>query len=206
MSDIVRHDRRRQMLMDELEHRSRNSFQIIQTILHNSIQNPEDAEIAIGRVRALSLTNQLLTVSHGEPVLICELIENELRPHGHQGVSVAKCDIRVEGDVARCLAMILHELVTNAVKYGALRNKSGKLSICSEEHSSSLKMTWVETNEDPINIPKHSGFGSKLVIGMLRQIGGAIKPDFRLSGLVCEITVPNKTRAATSVALPASEK
>jgi two-component sensor histidine kinase len=191
MSELVQNDRQRQMLMDELQHRSRNSFQIIQAIIQNSIQNAEDAEVAIGRVRALSLTNQLLTTSQGQPVRLQEMIENELRPHGHPGATVAECDIRVEGDIARCLALVLHELATNAVKHGAFRKKSGTLNVRCERIGEVIRIKWTETNDDRIIVPEHHGFGSKLVVGMLRQVGGKVDAEFRPTGLVCEITVPD---------------
>jgi two-component sensor histidine kinase len=195
MNDLMLRDRQRQMLMDELQHRSRNSFQIIQAIIQNSIQNARDADVAVGRVRALAVTNQLLTASQGEPVPLQELIENELRPHGHPGATVAECDLRVEGDIARCLALILHELATNAVKHGAFRKKSGTLSVRCERIGQSIRVSWAETNDDRLTTaPDKRGFGSKLVVGMLRQVGGTIEVEFRPTGFVCEIIVPDKLR------------
>jgi CheY-like chemotaxis protein len=92
--------------------------------------------------------------------------------------------------VAQTLALALHELATNAAKYGALSTPSGKVHIAWEMSPSALSLTWTETGGPPVNVPGTQGFGTRLIgLSIQGQLNGNVSFDWRPEGLSCEITI-----------------
>jgi two-component sensor histidine kinase len=80
------------------------------------------------------------------------------------------------------MALLFHELATNAAKYGALAGSAGKISV--------LNLEWRESGGPPVNIPNHRGFGTRLFLRALEQFGGKVEITFASTGLVCKLSVP----------------
>jgi two-component sensor histidine kinase len=97
----------------------------------------------------------------------------------------------LEPDAAQAVAIVLHELATNAVKYGALSVAAGTIDLgWSHEGNKKLNLRWQEAGGPPVEEPKHKGFGGRVIERMINQLKGKTHFDWRREGVVCEITLP----------------
>ena len=160
-----------QMLLDELNHRVKNTLATVQSIAAQTLRtNPEPAlfrEAFESRLLALSKTHDLLTRNAWRDADLSALLDQEFSPYRREGdhrVSLRGPRLRLPARVAINLGLVLHELVTNAAKYGALSVAQGRLGVewslepapCG---NSRLRFTWRETNGPPVSPPKREGFG-----------------------------------------------
>ena|SRR5215471_4014841 len=110
------------------------------------------------------------------------------------------------------MALLFHELATNAAKYGALSHSAGKISICWSHTDPWLNLEWRESGGPPLTVPSHRGFGTRLLLGALEQFGGTADTTFASQGLVCKLSVPlseltqTASSDASAVALRAEPK
>jgi two-component sensor histidine kinase len=88
------------------------------------------------------------------------------------------------------MALLIHELATNAAKYGALSHSAGKISVCWSHSDPWLSLEWRESGGPPVTIPNHRGFGTRLFLRALEQFGGKVEAAFAPTGLVCKLSVP----------------
>jgi two-component sensor histidine kinase len=99
--------------------------------------------------------------------------------------------ILLEPSAAQAIAVVLHELTTNAAKYGALSVPGGRLQVEWSREGTVLVLRWTETDGPPVELPKKRGFGSRVMENMItRQLKGSLRFDWRPQGLACEITLP----------------
>ena len=187
-------------LTRELNHRLRNIFSIILTILKQTAAHyPEAAEYHRAlerRLRALSAATGLLDRNECEAVSISELIRLELAPFqdGHN-VMVSGPDVSIRRVYAQDLAIVLHELTTNAAKYGALNDLSGTLSVTwrlspDADDNNCLNLEWVERREHGIEPPQDSGFGMAVVRQSGSFFGGTASVEFEPQGLRYQLSIP----------------
>ena len=99
--------------------------------------------------------------------------------------------LTLDPNSAQTTAVTLHELATNAAKYGALTVSEGRVLVeWSRQHDGRLVLRWTETDGPPVKPPARQGFGTRVMEKMIRQIKGDIRFDWRAEGLVCEIAIP----------------
>jgi PAS domain S-box-containing protein len=191
-------EKRQALLMGELTHRVKNTLTLVMSIANRTIAGAKDMNdfrTAFGRrLEALAATHNLLAEGAWGGLTLEELIAAELAPYvavGSDRVQLQGIDVRIAPDTAVALGLVLHELVTNAVKYGALSNDAGRVSICATPRGEAVEIVWQEDGGPLVAPPEKMGFGQTVIA---RGLGGsgeeATKVEFRAEGLVCRMRVP----------------
>jgi PAS domain S-box-containing protein len=205
--DISKHKRaedRLQFLLDELNHRTQNTLATVQAIAVQTLRGATDKEVVDtfqGRILALSKAHSLLGREHWAGVSLRDVINQILQPFGLNDrrigrFSVEGGDVRLPPKAGLTLAMVFHELATNAAKYGALSNGgAGKIDIAwqvdATPQGDRIRLRWRESGGPRVTPPSRKGFGSRLIEGGLAQdLDGEVRLDYAPEGLVCQIEMP----------------
>jgi PAS domain S-box-containing protein len=191
-----------QLLINELNHRVKNTLATVQSIATQSLRNAATAvearDAVEGRLLALSRAHDVLTRENWDGAYLDEVIQQAIEPfQGTQGkrFEISGANIRLPPRIALAIAMAFQELGTNAVKYGALSNDTGHVAIewtvQNEEGEPHLKMIWREVNGPPVVAPLRRGFGTRLIERSLAQeLNGSVQIFFAPAGVVCTIDAP----------------
>jgi two-component sensor histidine kinase len=145
-----------------------------------------------GRINALARVHTILSLSSWRGAEIGRLVADEMAPYasGTQ-VRASGPELSLQPATAQTLALVLHELLTNSAKYGALSTLLGQLSIRWQTADEILALTWEETGGPLVREPTTRGFGTRgIVAGIEAQLGGKVAFDWRPEGLVCRLQVP----------------
>jgi two-component sensor histidine kinase len=178
--------RERELLFDELIHRGKNTFAVVSFIIASSLEeDKERAHEIVERVKAVSSTNDLITTSKTQTVMLRQILDQEFAAYGTARVTMNGGPIELSANAGRGFALIAHELVTNAVKHGALSSSRGAIEITWLTEGKHVRLSWIERGGPQIAIPWKPGFGSRLVNQTLRRMGGEITAAFPPEGLVC---------------------
>jgi two-component sensor histidine kinase len=185
-------------LTKEMGHRVKNLFAITDSMIRmtarNSNTKEELAERLSGRLHALAGANALVRRSFAEGEIegvdLGELIARVLRPHDHAHVDVEGPALALGQQSTNNLALVFHELATNAAKYGALGDGRGSVSVQWSADDATLDLTWRETDGPSAKAPGEPGFGSTLVATTIRRVGGEIEYDWNTQGLVVQVKLP----------------
>jgi PAS domain S-box-containing protein len=203
--DITPHkiaEERIKLLMRELNHRAKNLLQLVQVIArHTAIDAaPQEFAARFGeRLTALAASHDLLARSQWRGVAIGELTRTQLAHFADiidKRVIFKGPDIRLSPQAAQTLGMALHELATNAAKYGAFSNDEGKVLLewqvlTRNGGESALQMSWSEQGGPPPKPPQRRGFGFKILTGMVEHaLDGSVHIDYSSSGLVWRAVIP----------------
>ncbi len=138
-------DRERELLLKELEHRGRNTYAVVEAIVRNTlVHDPASADAIAGRVRAVSSANDLVNQSNAKTVKLRSLLSLEFASNAIAQLRMSGPDVEVAPDAARKLGLVFHELVTNAMKHGALSNPTGRVSADWRADGSKVRMIWKE--------------------------------------------------------------
>jgi PAS domain S-box-containing protein len=189
----------RLLLVNELNHRVKNTLATVQAIAAQTFRGPdqESARIAFeGRIQALSQAHDILTSQNWSGAGLHQVIAATLRPFtvddkGYSRISLTTTDVSLSSKAALALSMALHELATNAVKYGALSNDGGRIEILGRVEEGNLHLSWREIGGPAVVPPRRTGFGSHLIKRALpRQLNGEVRLDHLPEGVVCEIRIP----------------
>ncbi len=203
-------ERRQKLLIDELNHRVKNTLARVQSLAAQTARgasNPEEfRERFEGRLIALSRAHDQLTMHHWENGELRALIAESVAPYaGTDGERVALRgdDVVLGPRAVLTLAMAFHELTTNATKYGALAGPRGRIEIgwhrvaATDETPARLRIDWVEKGGPAVVEPARRGFGSKMIEGSIAaELGGNAKMVFEPDGLRCEIVLPLEAATA----------
>lgn len=177
------------IMVQELAHRGRNIFAVIEVILQKTLRDyPEHAAALLGRLRAIRYANELLIAAADQPIDLRTMLLQEFAPYGERQVDARGPQIEVEPEAARHLVLLFHELVTNAAKYGALSSPSGRILVRWHHHGSGLILTWKEVGGPRVQAPTAHGFGSQLINVCTRALSGTFDPQFLPEGFACSIT------------------
>ncbi len=209
MDEITRRQQDRELLFNELDHRVKNTLATVQAIAISTFNTPERGKAAVpefsARIVALGKAHDVLTREKWEGAHLREIAVRVMEPvTGRAGVrcSIEGPDVFLEPRQALAFTMVLHELCTNAVKYGALSQPSGTVRVSwdlgPESIRPSLALTWKEHDGPPVMTPERTGFGSRLIRqGFARELGD-VALDFEPDGVRCVIrTVVEPTGAET---------
>jgi PAS domain S-box-containing protein len=203
--DLTRHrdsETRSRMLIDELNHRVKNTLATVQSIIWQAMRTATDPkrlqETIQSRLLALSRSHDLLAKESWQSAGLKDIITHALEPFVAAGSNVERIvikgdDLRFPPRSALALAIAFNELATNAVKYGSLSGAQGSVLI--EWHidpaSKHFILVWTESGGPPVTPPTRQGFGSRMIErGLSMELGGDAKLDYLPSGLVCTLTVP----------------
>ena len=196
ITDRKRAEERISLLAREAEHRARNVLATVQAAVHLSqADTPADLKAAIaGRIQALANVHTLFVESHWKGAELHALITQEFSPYAQDGQTRLHIDgenLLLDPDTGQTIAVSLHELATNAAKYGSLSVPDGKVHIeAARSADGKLFLRWTETGGPPVKQPERRGFGSRVMDAMLRGQSGEIRFDWRAEGLICEMTIP----------------
>jgi PAS domain S-box-containing protein len=182
-------------LAREAEHRSKNLLAIVQaTVMLSQSDTPEGLKQAIeGRIRALANVHSLFVQTRWIGADLSTIAAQELAPYSENDEKRVRIDgppFLLEPNAAQAIAVTLHELATNAAKYGALSVPNGRVDLkWSHDADGRLHLHWIETGGPKVEEPGRKGFGGRIVERMIAQQSGEARFDWRPEGLVCEITV-----------------
>jgi PAS domain S-box-containing protein len=184
------------MLAREAEHRSKNLLATVQAIVKLShADKSDDLKQAIeGRIQALANVLSLFAQSRWIGAELSTIASHELAPYSGKEGSPARMAgpaVVLEPDAAQAVAIILHELATNAAKYGALSSANGQVDL-EWQHGKDgrLSLRWKETGGPAAQEPTRTGFGGRVIEQSIAQLKGETHFDWRKEGLICEITLP----------------
>jgi len=203
MVEMREHEARQKLLLDELNHRVKNTLASVQSVAAQTLNDTKGIDEArhlfIERLMALSSTHNLLTKREWESASLHELIDQALTPYGRP-YAYDGPDVRLDANLAVSLGMALHELATNALKYGAWSGE-GRVDIVVSRTNGSLDMVWHESGGPPVQPPGRRGFGSRLLErGVAAEVGGEVTLDFAPGGLICMIRAPLSERLRVEAA------
>ena len=178
----------RKLVVDELQHRLKNKLSTIHAVLHQVLHNQPQIWTSIdGRIRALSATDELIARADGNGCDLRELLLSELGPYGHVRFTLNGEALFLPAKFAVSLALIFHELATNAGKYGAFSAARGLLQVSWSVNDDRLTIVWDETEGPPIGTVGEPGFGTKLLNSALRPFDGKTEIAFLRSGVHCTL-------------------
>ena len=189
-------EQREVLLAREVDHRAKNLLAVVQSVVQlTHASEPEELKQGIvGRIQALARAHSLLADARWDGAQLSDLVREELAPYldgSGTRVTLEGPEMLLRPAAAQSLAMVLHELVTNAVKYGALSTDAGHLSVQWERVDAMLELRWVEHDGPPVVAPRTSGFGSKIMRASIeRQLHGSIDQQWLAAGLSCIIRIP----------------
>jgi two-component sensor histidine kinase len=186
--------------MRELDHRVKNTLATVQSVadqtVRSSVSMSDFAASFTGRIQAMARIHTALAGRRWEGLSVGELIELVVGPYRRHtdSVSIESDEAFLGSEVVRTLGMALHELATNAAKYGALSTNGGRLAITSHVESggaSCLRIWWPEEGGPPVREPIRRGFGVKLIEEALAyEAEGQVQLHFPRQGVRCEIAIP----------------
>lgn len=193
-----RADERRTLLINELNHRVKNTLASVQSIASQTFRTSRYTDDGLdafeSRLLALSNAHNLLTRENWEGADLQQLARLVMEPHdpGSGRLQISGPFVRMRPAQALAFAMALHELATNAVKYGALSNSTGTVTlswhVAGPHDARRLQLSWVERGGPPVYEPKRKGFGSRLIERSLSfELGSDTSIEFRREGVVCRI-------------------
>lgn len=198
VTETVRAAERQKLMIDELNHRVKNTLATVQSIAMQTARSHLDpatfAEGFQARLLALSHTHDLLTRSHWEGADLGDILEHETIAHGPHRISQVGPPVALAPAAALSFGMIFHELATNAAKYGALSTPDGRVLVdwgVADQTRPVLKLTWREVDGPPVAEPSRKGFGSRLIERNVRHdLAGEVKLDYASDGFSAEFSTP----------------
>jgi two-component sensor histidine kinase len=184
------------LLMREVNHRAKNMLSVVDAIAHQTAtQNPEDfIERFSDRIQALSANQDLLVRNEWKGVEVENLVHAQLAPFADligSRIVVYGPKLCLKTASAQAIGLALHELATNAGKYGALSTDTGRVDIFWGCDGDTFTMSWTEREGPPVSAPKRRGFGTIVMQAMTeRSVDGAVNLDYAPSGLTWRLTCP----------------
>lgn len=183
---LIREEEYRKLVVDELQHRLKNKLSTIHAVLHQVLHDQPQVWASIDqRMRALSATDDLIARVDGSGCDIGDLLRSELGPYGHVRFTLNGEPLFLPAKLAVSLALIFHELATNAGKYGAFSSPRGLLQVSWSVSDDRLNIAWDETEGPAVDTVGKAGFGTKLLKSALRPFEGKAEIAFLRSGVHC---------------------
>jgi PAS domain S-box-containing protein len=201
ITDRKRAEEQRTLLINELNHRVKNTLATVQSLamqtLRNTTRSEEARELFDSRLSALARAHDLLTAQNWERASLTEVVSRALSPFRTDAsrVGFSGPEVSVSPKQALALSIALHELATNAAKYGALSNDAGRIDVTwmlsPTDGDDELHLTWRESGGPTVTPPTRAGFGSRLIQrNLARELGGDAQIEYRPEGVVASISTP----------------
>jgi PAS domain S-box-containing protein len=190
--------RRQSLLINELNHRVKNTLATVQSLVQQTLRNAPDPSAfeadLMGRLIALSRTHDLLTQSSWEGAFLNDVLDVELAPYGGSGeprYELKGPRVYLPSQAVLSLGLVSHELATNAAKYGAFSRPEGRVRISWTQDRLGLRIEWIEWGGPPVAVPTRRGFGSRLIERSIKNdLGGEFLPEFRPEGFRAIVNLP----------------
>ncbi len=200
VTDHIHNEDRLRLINEELRHRVKNTLAVVSAIATQTFRgsNDDTALTAFqGRLGAFAKAHDALAAEYGTKASVDQIIEGALAPHrtGEVPLLGSGPPVILGSRQAVALAMAVHELGTNAIKYGALSNASGRVDITWQQTaidtSPIFQFRWQEKDGPPVANPSRKGFGSRLIDRIIEgDFGGEVELSYQATGVVCEVTAP----------------
>ena len=198
-------DERQGLLIAELDHRVKNLLARVAVISTYTRQGSNSidqfVEVLDKRIQSMANAHSLLSQNRWAGVNLAHLVHNQLAPYATMAnTMIGGPDVTLTPTTTQALAMALHELVTNAVKYGALSSPNGHVSVNWDRHqyedaTPRVKIEWRETGGPPVISPSKVGYGTSLIRELIpHELGGTVDLAFAPDGVCCKIDVPIEQR------------
>lgn len=183
---LIQEEGYRKLVVAELQHRAKNKLSTIHAVLHQVLHNqPQVWSVIDHRLRALAATDDLILRAHGAGCEIGDLLRSELGPYGHVRFSLNGEALFLPAKLAVSLALIFHELATNASKYGAFSSPRGLLQVSWTRSEDRLTITWDETEGPAVQDVGAPGFGTRLLKSALTPFDGKTEIAYLKTGVHC---------------------
>jgi two-component sensor histidine kinase len=174
----------------QLAHGVKGTYAVTSALVNKALEHqPKLAESLSGRIRAINYANDLISHAPKHAVPLTNFIIHEFSAYRENRFETNGKDIYLPADTARPLALVFHEMITNAIKHGALSSIRGKVVISwTKESSGVVTLEWREQGGPPASPPKSVGFGTKLMNDAVKSLNGAIVSEFAANGFRCHMT------------------
>jgi PAS domain S-box-containing protein len=205
ISERKESEERQSLLAREVDHRAKNAMAIVQSIIRLTKADNVGSYVKVieGRIKALSHAHAVLSDARWHGADMQKLVDEELAPYrlGDPNRLVASGpSIILEPTSAQTLALTLHELATNAAKYGALSTAAGKLHLRWSMQPNALVLHWEEHGGPPVEAPSATGFGTRIINSSIQsQLGGTTNFDWQKDGLHFTLSVPRAKAFASGI-------
>jgi two-component sensor histidine kinase/DNA-binding response OmpR family regulator len=189
-------EERQTLLVREVDHRARNALAVVQSIIRLTRADSKEAYVAAveGRITALSRAHVLLSQSRWQGANLSRILDEELAPYRRseaEKIVTSGPEVFLEPATAQILALALHELATNAAKYGALSSALGRVKLTWELHPNRLLLQWVEYGGPTVQPPRSEGYGTRVIgASVERQLDGCATFDWHPDGLRFAMSIP----------------
>lgn len=196
VTDLKNAEAHRELLVNELNHRVKNTLTMVQAIATQTFKGVDAGAREDFEQRLLTLSNvhSLLTDESWEGADMLAVVRASLRPHiggARERLTFEGPDLRLRPKGAVALSMALHELGTNALKYGALSIENGRVSLGWSTKGGRFRLAWREHGGPPVTTPARTGFGLRMIErGLSAELQGDVRIDFQPDGVVCTIDAP----------------
>jgi PAS domain S-box-containing protein len=196
-------EKQQTLLMRELDHRVKNTLAMVVSISARTASNTDTVaafqKAFSGRIQALAATHTLLLGNSWSSLELCDIVMSELAPYieaAAEQVTIEGLNVSVTPRAAIAFGLIAHELTTNAVKYGALSQPGGHITVRAvgrdNQKSGAFVLEWRESGGPRVTPPERKGFGHTVITRSLQYSGGGAEFDFDPSGVICRIAIPSE--------------
>jgi PAS domain S-box-containing protein len=200
ITERLQAEEQRTLLINELNHRVKNTLATVQSLamqtLREDVQNKEALALFNSRLAALSRAHDILTHENWKGAQLRQIVDQSVAPfRTTDRIDVGGPDARVTPKQALALSIALHELGTNAMKYGALSDQGGRITLAWSVDHGALHMSWRESGGPPVTPPTRSGFGTRLIERSLsNDLGGEARILYLPAGVVAQMSTPLEVR------------
>ena len=201
ISERKRAEEHQNMLMAELDHRVKNVLAGVAAVVKSTRQGSSSMDEFVrtldGRIQSMATAHSLLSQSRWQGVGLADLVRNQLAPYATDAnMTIGGTEVMLTAAATQAVAMVLHELVTNAAKYGALSTPGGRVSVSwdrrpNADATANLKIVWRELGGPPIAAGIQSGYGTSLIRDLIpHELGGTVDLVLASDGACCSIEIP----------------
>ena len=201
ITERKRAEERQNVLMAELDHRVKNVLARVAVVTMSTRQGSGSRDEFVrtldGRIQSMATAHSLLSQSRWHGVSLPDLVRNQLAPYATDAnMTISGADVMLSPSATQAVAMVLHELVTNAAKYGALSKPGGRVLVSwdrrpNENAAASVIIVWQELGGPPVTAPTQSGYGTSLIRELIpHELGGAVDLMLAPDGVCCKIAIP----------------
>jgi len=210
ISERVRSEDRQALMMRELDHRVKNNLATVLSLTEQSAANAASAdelrEALSGRIHAIANLHRALAQKQWTGMELAEVFAVTAAPYnGGEGIDRVRCagpPCPVPPDKCSALCMVIHELSTNAVKYGSLSQPGGVVDVSWSVENGVVTIDWLESGGPAVAEPARTGYGTRLISGLIRhELGGSVDVDYATRGVHYRISIPVESAGPVDVAV-----
>ena len=201
ITERKRAEERQRLLIRELDHRVKNALASVATVAQRTREGSGSMDEFLlmfdGRIQSMANAHALLSRNHWHGVHLADIVDSELAPYvGAGSVAVGGPDVLLTAEATQPIAIVLHELVTNAAKYGALTVPQGRVALYwqlgEERGQTRLLLEWIESGGPPCRLPIEPGYGTRTIRSLIPyELAGTVELAFEATGARCRIVLPS---------------